>query len=68
LTTLNMGELAKTEGFFKLVPRYLVNLEVVPRKADNLAPGSTVKSGLRRNKILAGVEIDRITSGIDPHR
>jgi hypothetical protein len=29
---------------------------------------SSVKSGLRRNKILAGAEIDRITSGIDPDR
>ena len=35
---------------------------------DGARLGSTVKSGLRGNKILAGVEIDRITSGIDPDR
>jgi hypothetical protein len=35
---------------------------------DDARLASSVKSGLRRNKILAGVEIDRITFGIDPDR
>jgi hypothetical protein len=35
---------------------------------DGARLASSVESGLRRNKILAGVELDRITPGINPDR
>jgi hypothetical protein len=49
-----------------VTPRRRIFEDIFDIDGARLAP--SVESGLRRNKILAGVEIDRIIPGIDPDR